>query len=95
MIVRNDFTNQRTSPTRPAPKPARSPRQVATGERLRQINEQGNTLHTQLLDALDHGRHVTAHHLIDRLLALHDERDAVMAAAQDDAGIHEWEWMPR
>lgn len=92
MITHHSTT---TRSTRPAPKPTRSPRQVATAERLRQINEQGNTLHMQLLDALDHGRHVTAHHLIDRLLGLYDERDAVMAAAQEDTGIREWEWMPR
>ena len=77
--------------TRPAPKPTRSPRQMATGERLRQINEQGNEFHTQLLDALDKGHVVTAHHLIDRLLDLYDQRDAVMAAAQDDAGTS-WGW---
>jgi hypothetical protein len=77
--------------TRPAPKPPRSPRQVATGERLRQISEQGNALHTQFLDALDRGHATTAHHLTDRLLGLHDERDAVMAAAQDDAGMS-WRW---
>lgn len=72
--------------TRPAPKPTRSPRQVATGERLRQISEQGNEIFPQFLDALDRGHSATAHHLTDRLLGLHHERDAVMAAAQDDAG---------
>ncbi len=77
--------------TRPAPKPVRSPRQMATGERLRQISEQGNQLFPQLLDALDKGHAATSHHLVDRLLALHDQRDAVMAAAQDDAGTS-WGW---
>ncbi|MGI8406025.1 MAG: hypothetical protein ACR2OE_14905 [Thermomicrobiales bacterium] len=73
--------------TRPAPKQARSPRKMATQERMRQISEQGNQLHDQLLDALDRGHATTSHHLIDRILKLYDERDVVMAAAQDNAGM--------
>lgn len=77
---------QRTSPTRPAPKPARSPRQVATGERLRQISEQADPLYTQLFDALRQGHRATARHTLERMFALRDEYQDVVAAAQDDAG---------
>ncbi len=82
---------QRTSPTRPAPKPARSARQVATGERLRQISEQADVLYTQLFEALSKRHTATAHHLIDRMLVLGAEHDSVLAAAQDDAGTS-WGW---
>ncbi len=64
---------------------------MATGERLRQINEQGNEIFPQFLDALDRGHAGTAHHLTDRLIGLYRERDAVMAAARDDAGTS-WGW---
>lgn len=87
----NILNSTTTRPTQPTPKPTRSPRQMATGERLRQISEQGNELFPQFLDALDRGHSTTAHHLTDRLLGLYHERDAVMAEAQDDAGTS-WRW---
>lgn len=73
--------------TRPAPKPAHSPRQMATQERLRQISEQADALYPQLFDALSQRHTSTAHHVVDRLLTLSDEHDTVMAAIQEEAGI--------
>jgi len=76
-----------TTFTRPAPKPARSPCQMAAAERVRQISEEADELYTQLFEALSKRHMTTAHHVVDRLLALSAEHDAVMAAAQEDAGL--------
>jgi len=77
--------------TRPAAKPARSPRQMATAERLRQMHEQGNALADQLHDAIDRDHRTTAHHALDRILDLRTEYHDVLAAAQDDARTL-WGW---
>lgn len=82
----NSLNSTTTRSTRPAPKPTRSPRQMATGERLRQISEQADPLYSQLFDALQKGHRATARHTLERMFALRDEYQDVIAAAQDDAG---------
>lgn len=89
-------TAQQARPIRSVPKPARTPKEMARAEKERQLAEQSGTLYDQLFAAIRDGHGSTAHHVIDRMLALRGEYLDVIATAQSEAGeesqvVHEWE----